>query len=182
MAMNHVFTGKTGLITLLNNGKGTGPEVDDALVVLDSAFGGQSPVIGRATGIHVAVQTDLEEFHEVGHRHPIVLQPGNIHISGTLDRAYISGGLIMLLLGRRALSSGQPEIYAQPAFSIKVDLVDPAVPNNSAELVLDGVKFQNWALRMPEDDFVMENVSFRALTIAVRDKDENAVIEYAFPS
>jgi hypothetical protein len=179
MAMQNVFTGKTGSITLLK--AGTGPETDNAAVVLNTSFGSETPIVGRATGIQVAVQTDLEEFHEVGHRHAIVLHPGNIHISGSIDRAYISGGLILLLLGARGNSKAQPDIYAQPAFSIKVDLVDPAVPNNTAELILGGVKFQNWALKMPEDDFVLENVSFRALTIAVTDTEDSKAQDFKFP-
>lgn len=179
MAMDNVFTGKTGSISLSTSG--TDPEAADANAVLASAFGAGTAAVGRATGIRVAVQTDLEEFHEIGHRHPIVLHPGNIHISGSMDRAYLSGGLILLLLGRRAKSDNQPAIYPQPAFKITIDLKDPAVPNNTAELVLDGVKFQNWGLTMPENDFVMENVTFRAKTINIIDTEAGAKLDPAFP-
>jgi hypothetical protein len=179
MAMQNVFTGKTGSITLLSTA-GQGPEAADGTVVMTAEFGQAPTVVGRATGIQVAVQTNLEEFHEIGHRHPIVLHPGNIHISGSIDRAYLSGGLLMLLLGRRALHGAQPDTYPQPAFQIQFDLTDPAVPDNSAQLVLDGVKFQNWGVRMPEDDFVMENVTFRALTIQVFDTDSKQEIKPGF--
>jgi hypothetical protein len=179
MALQNVFTGKTGSITLSTSG--TEPEPADATAVLTSAFGSATPEVGRATGIRVAVQTDLEEFHEIGHRHPIVLHPGDIHISGSIDRAYLSGGLILLLLGRRAKSANQPAIYPQPAFQIFVTLNDPAVPNNTAVLLLDGVKFQNWGFTMPEDDFVMENVTFRALTISILDSENGTALDPAFP-
>jgi hypothetical protein len=179
MAMQNVFTGKTGSITL--SAGTTGPEDNDATAVLNSAFGSATPQVGRATGIKVGVQTDLEEFHEIGHRHPIVLHPGNIHISGSMDRAYLSGGLIQLLLGRRAASSNQPAIYPQPAFKITIALTDPAVPTNTAELILDGVKFQNWGLTMPENDFVMENVTFRAMTISILDTENGNQLNPAFP-
>ena len=173
MAMTNVFTGKNGTITLA-----VGPsssEADDGKAIVDSyAPGETAPVIGRATGVQVAVHTDLEEFHEIGHRHPIVLHPGNIHISGSLDRAFLSGGLLMLLLGRRALHDAQPLIYVQPSFSLIFSLSDPAVLGNSAKLVLDGVKFQNWGFKIPEDDFVMENVTFRALAIHVVDTEAPA--------
>jgi hypothetical protein len=33
------------------------------------------------------------------------------------------------------------------------------------------VKFENWGMTMPEDDFVMENVTFRALTLHIQDKE-----------
>jgi hypothetical protein len=178
MAMQNVFTGKTASITL--NAGPASPEGADASVVFTTSFGKDAPVVGRATGIQVAVQTDIEEFHEIGHRHPIVLQPGNIHISGSLDRAYISGGLVMLLLGRRALHSAQPDVYPQPSFSIQLDLNDPNVPTNTAELVIDGVKFQNWGFKMPEDDIVMENVSFRALAIRVVDKENGTEQKFGF--
>ncbi|SED65397.1 hypothetical protein SAMN05519104_4014 [Rhizobiales bacterium GAS188] len=183
MAMQNVFTGKTGSITLsATDTQGVSPEADDAASVLTSAFGSVAPQVGRATGIQVAVQTDLDEFHEIGHRHPIVLHPGNIHISGSIDRAYLSGALILLLLGQRAQDGKQPLTYPQPAFQIKFDLNDPAVPKNKAELVLDGVKFQNWGVKMPEDDFVMENVTFRALAISVVDTDGGTQIKPKFPA
>jgi hypothetical protein len=178
MAMQNVFTGKTGSITLTAAPtSGANPEVDDASKVLTKVFSATPTVVGRATGIQVAVQTDLEEFHEIGHRHPIVLHPGDIHISGSIDRAYISGGLIQLLLGQRAKSASQPDTYVQPAFTLTLDLVDPAIPDNKAELVVDGVKFQNWGMTMPEDDFVMENVTFRALTIRITDTDNKTAID-----
>ena len=43
------------------------------------------------------VDTDLEGFHEVGRRHAVSLNPGNIHISGKVGRAYINGALLFLL-------------------------------------------------------------------------------------
>ena len=30
------------------------------------------------------------------------------------------------------------------------------------------MKFQNWAFTLPEDDFVVENLAFKALTIVTR--------------
>jgi hypothetical protein len=32
------------------------------------------------------------------------------------------------------------------------------------------VKFHNWSFRIPEDDFVMENVTFRALSLEIVDQ------------
>ena len=45
---------------------------------------------------------------------------------------------------------------------------------NTVSLELKGVKFQNWGVAMPEDDFVMENLSFKALTISVVDQEAPA--------
>jgi hypothetical protein len=169
MPMQNVFTGKTGTITLRTDT--SSPEDQDAATVAQDYFKNPAPVVGRATGIQVAVQTDLDEFHEIGHRHPIVLHPGDIHISGSIDRAYVSGALVMLLLGRRASSGAQPDVYVQPSFGLILDLNDPAVPDAHAKLEINDVKFQNWGVKMPEDDFVMENVTFRALSIHVVDTE-----------
>jgi hypothetical protein len=62
----------------------------------------------------------------------------------------------------------------QPTFNISLALNDPAVPGNTATLELTGVKFQNWAYVMPEEDFVLENLAFKALTISVVDKEAPA--------
>ncbi|MGB9365474.1 MAG: hypothetical protein WCE79_05635 [Xanthobacteraceae bacterium] len=180
MALQNVFTGKTASITLSTSG--TLPEQADANAVLATSFGDTNPVVGRATGIRVMVQTDLEEFHEIGHRHPIVLHPGDIHISGSIDRAYLSGAMLMLLLGRRGSPDNQPPTYPQPAFTLNVFLQDPAVPTQGSTMVLDGVKLQNWGFTMPEDDFVMENVTFKALTISVLDFDTGNRLIPQFPN
>jgi hypothetical protein len=169
MTMQNVFTGKTATITL-NNGA-AGPERDAAGQVLKPYLGTTPPVVvGRATGVHVAVTTNLEEFHEIGHRHAVVLHPGDISISGSLDRAYVSGALITLLLGKGAVGKGLgAEPFPQPAFDMTVTMNDPAVPNATAKIELIDVKFHNWAFRMPEDEFVMENVTFRALSLNITD-------------
>jgi hypothetical protein len=175
MAMENVFTGKTATLTL---SQGTDPkrpnENTDSAAVLKTYFDSPSSVVvGRAVGVQVAVTTNLEEFHQIGSRLPVVLHPGDISISGSIDRAYVSGALVTLLLGRGAVA-GFPEPFAQPAFDMFITLADPGVtavtkPTTSASVLLSGVKFQNWALRLPEDEFVMENVTFRALALHVID-------------
>jgi hypothetical protein len=169
MPMQNVFTGKTAKITL-NNGAAS-PERDAAGQVLKPYLGTAPPVVvGRATGVHVAVTTNLEEFHEIGRRHAVVLHPGDISITGSLDRAYVSGALITLLLGKGAAGQGgAAEPFPQPAFDMTIAMNDPAVPAATAEIVLTDVKFHNWAFRMPEDEFVMENVTFRALRLDIVD-------------
>lgn len=171
MAMTNVFTGKNGTLHLSVIDS---PEGADAKAVFQSYGGTDSPAIGRVTDIEVFVQTDLEEFHEIGRRHPVSLHPGDIHISGKIGRAYVSGAFLSLLLGRGVASNSIAEPYVQPAFGMIVDLKDPAVPGNEAKLVLDGVKLKNWSQTIPEDDFVIENVHFRALTIHVIDAEAAA--------
>jgi hypothetical protein len=171
MAMTNVFTGKNGTLhfSIIDS-----PEGADAKAVFHSYGGTDSPSIGRVTDVQVVVQTNLEEFHEIGRRHPVSLHPGDIHIFGKIGRAYVSGAFLSLLLGRGVASNSIAEPYVQPAFGMILDLKDPAVPGNEAKLVLDGVKLQNWSQTTPEDDFVIENVDFRALTIHVIDTEAAA--------
>jgi hypothetical protein len=168
MAMTNVFTGANGTLTLASEDT---PEGQDAQAVV-SLYEVQT--VGRVTDVEVCVQTDLEEYHEIGRRHATSLHPGNIHISGKIGRAYINGALLFLLQGRGSRPTAEPEPYVQPTFNMTVSLRDPAVPGNTAGLELKGVKFQNWSYSLPEDDFVMENVDFKALTIRVADKQAPA--------
>jgi hypothetical protein len=177
MDLVNVFTGAHGTLGIL---QGEGAEGADANTILNDTYN-KINEIGRVTEVEVCVQTNLQEFHEVGQRHAVSLQPGDIHISGTIGRAYINGALLHLLLGRGANVTNIEEPYVQPALEMNVILNDPAVPGNRVILHLNGVKFQNWGYSLPEDDFVMENVAFKALRIRVQDEREGSVIEPEFP-
>jgi len=165
MALTEVFTGAHGTLTLASENT---PEGADAKAVVDT-FAIQT--VGRLTDVQVRVDTALKEFYEVGRRHPVSLSPGDIGISGSVGRAYVNGALLFLLLGRGAKPTAQAEPYVQPTFSITLQLKDQARPANSLTLEIGGVKFQNWHYTLPEDDFVMENLCFKALTIRVLDRD-----------
>jgi hypothetical protein len=168
MTLTNVYTGSNGTLTLANEDT---PEGADAKTIVDLY---SLTTVGRVTDVEVHVRTDLEEFHEIGRRHPTSLHPGDIYISGKIGRAYINGALLFLLLGRGANPTAIPEPYVQPTFNISLVLNDPAVPGNRAGLELKGVKFENWSYSLPEEDFVMENVTFKALTISVADKEAPA--------
>lgn len=165
MPNTNVFTGSDATLTLAIDST---PEGQAAKETID--FYRLSPV-GRATNVEVYVQTDLEQFHEIGKRHAAALRPGNINISGKIGRAYINGALLRLLLGKGALSAREAEPYPQPSFNLMLDLKDPAVPGTSSTITVYGVKFEGWVYTLPEDDFVMESVTFKGLYIAVEDKE-----------
>lgn len=165
MALTNVFTGANGTFTLASEST---PEGNDASAVMTTY---NLTTVGRVTDVELHVQTELEEFHEIGRRHAISLHPGNIHISGKVGRAYVNGALLFLLMGRGSAPTNIAEPYVQPTFNMTVALTDPAVPGNSVSLELKGVKFRNWSYNLPEDDVVMENLSFRALTIRVLDRE-----------
>lgn len=163
-SMDNVYTGANGTLALA-------PESSPEGKAAKAAWGAYSktPDVGRVTGVAIFVATDLKEYYQIGQRHPVSLNPENIAISGEIDRAYMNGALLFLLLGRGASKTAVKEPYVQPTFSMTLTLSDPAVPANKASLELKGVKFMNWGVSVPEDDFVMENVKFKALTISVID-------------
>jgi hypothetical protein len=169
MAMTNVYTGANGILLFF---KETGPEGDDA----DALLGAQMydlGQVGRVTDVEIQVQTHLSTYHEIGQRHPTSLHSGNVNISGKIGRAYINGALLFLLLGRGANPnniSESPE-YPLPALLMNLILQDPAHPETRSVLNLEGVKFENWAFALPEDNFVMENVTFKALRIRVQDEE-----------
>jgi len=166
---DNVFTGKNGTLTLIADTTPPGIEGAAAGAVLKAYNkGNTSPAIARITNVEVYVQTGLEEFHEVGTRKAISLHPGDIHVHGKIGRAYVNGQLLFLLLGKGAAATKQAEPYVQPVFQLKLDLNDPANPGQ-VELVVDGVKLQNWVTTIPEEGFVMENVTFKGLDIHVVD-------------
>jgi hypothetical protein len=168
MALTEVFTGKNGTLTLASEDT---PEGADAKAVVDTYA---IQTVGRLTDVAVKVDTALKEFYEVGRRHPVSLSPGDIAIAGTVGRAYVNGALLMLLQGRGSSPTAFAEPYVQPSFTITLRLADPARPSNSLTLEIGGVKFENWRFTLPEDEFVIENLCFRALTIRAIDRDGGA--------
>jgi len=180
MPLTNIYTGANGTIVFI---QGDGPEGTDAQAIMAlEAFGlGEGLTIGRVTGVEVYVDTDLEEFHELGRRHASSLHEGDIHIRGKIGRAYINGALLYLLLGRGASPNNVDEPYVQPSLAMNIVLDDPNTPTTRSVLDIYGVKFENWAFSLPEDDFVMENVTFKALRINARDEESGEVRVPAFP-
>lgn len=124
--------------------------------------------VGRVQNVQVEVQSAVKAFHEIGQRYATELRPGNVNIYGTIGRAYINGAMLRLLLGEAA--DGRPAAsWAQPAFNMTLLLDNPALPDINNTLTLHGVKLESWIYGMPEDDFVLESVKFRALFVTVED-------------
>jgi hypothetical protein len=169
MPISNILTGAHGSLTIapLDTLPGQDAERIAATYEIQQA-------VGRVTGICLRINTDLEGFHEIGFRHVTSLHEGNIHISGTIDRAYINGALLALLMGRKAFNEeAKSQRIFQPEFNLTIQMVDTSAAGQ-AELVVNGVKLENWSYSMPEDDFIMEQVSFKAKSIDIRDS-ENAV-------
>lgn len=128
-----------------------------------------SNVVGRLTNVQVSVQNELKAYHEIGKRFPTELRPGNINVSGTADRAHINGAMLRLLLGDGSQSPPPTGSIAQPSFNIVINLANPSLPENFTKVIVFGVKFDSWGFQLPEDDFVMESISFKAMRISTEE-------------
>ncbi|HIK55479.1 MAG TPA: hypothetical protein IGS37_10010 [Synechococcales cyanobacterium M55_K2018_004] len=163
MANASVFTGADGALLLSAPQSAEGGKAQP--IIDANQF---SQVVGRLQNVKVEVVSDVKPFHEIGQRYATELRPGNINIRGSIGRAYINGALLSLLLGDAA--AGKPaEIWMQPAFNITLMLKNPANPDVQNTVTLHDVKIDSWVYSIPEDDFVMESVGFKALYITVED-------------
>jgi len=158
MATTTVFHGADGTISVAVE---SSPAGDKAKTVADKY---SLTPIGRATGVTVRVTNDVKPFHELGQRFPTELRPGNINVFGTINRAYINGALLRLMLGDAA-DSRPAGTFVGPSFNLSLQLKNPNLPDTTASVTVMGVQIDEWSYSLPEDDFVMEQVSFRALWI-----------------
>jgi hypothetical protein len=154
---------------------------DGTLVISDpadfdaDAFATLLPVdgaVGRVVDVTLAVAMDIVPFHEMGSRYPSELRAGNISISGTVARAYINGALLRLMLGQYALEPESPGLPL-PNFTMKlaVDNLLPVGEEGNSILTVFGVMFDSWQANLPEDDFLLERLTFKARRIQVEDKE-----------
>jgi hypothetical protein len=120
--------------------------------------------------VRLAASTQVRAFHEMGSPGAKELRAGNVHISGTVERAYINGALLRLMLGKFGTDEETPPLKI-PSFNMKL-ILDNLAPEGDAGnsvVTLYGVIFDSWQFTLPEDDFVLERLSFRARRIAVND-------------
>lgn len=170
MPNTNVFTGMDGAITVA---------VDDASSVEGGAASAVAEAfelapIGRATDVTIDVTSAMRPFHEIGQRYATELRPGNVDVSGTIGRAHINGALLRLMLGDAAAGTRPQGAFVSPTFNLSLVLENPAKPGNRSTVTVHGVKLDGWSWAMPEDDFVLESVSFKALWIAVEDAEGDA--------
>ena len=163
MPNTNVFRGSDATLVLaVDDKESTEGQLADGLI-------GQydlASVVGRLQQVRVQVNNDVRPYHELGRRFAAELRPGNIEVTGFAERAHLNGALLRLLRGDGATSPPPQGALAQPTFNMVISLADPAQPGTLIKVVLFGVKFDSWSFRLPEDDFVMESVTFRALRIA----------------
>jgi hypothetical protein len=159
----NVYRGSDGTISVAVE---SGVEGDKAKAV-NEAY--SLTPIGRVTGVTVRVTNDVKAFHELGQRFATELRPGNINVHGSIDRAYINGALLKLMLGDAA-DSRPAGTFVSPSFNLSVRLENPSLPGTASTVTVMGVKLEEWSYDLPEDDFAMEKVNFRALWVKVEDQ------------
>jgi hypothetical protein len=163
MPNTNVYTGADGSLTL---SPGQGPEGDKANAVIGAY---NLLTVGRVQGVKIEVRSEVRPYHEIGQRYATELRPGNVNIQGSIAHAAINGAMLRLLLGDAA--DGRPAgSWVQPSFNITLLAENPAIPGVRTTMTLHDVKIDNWTFQMPEDDFVMESVNFRALYLTVKDE------------
>ena len=158
-----VYRGSDGTISLATE---AGPEGEKAGAINETY---SLTPIGRVTGVTVRVTNAVKAFHELGQRFATELRPGNVDVFGTIDRAYINGALLKLMLGDAAGSRPQGT-FVSPSFNLSIRLENPSVTGVSSTVTVMGVKLEEWSYDLPEDDFAMEKASFRALWLKVEDQ------------
>jgi hypothetical protein len=164
MPNTHVFTGMDGAISIAVE---SGVEGDAAKAVNDTY---SLTPIGRATGVTIEVDSAMRPFHELGQRYATELRPGNVDVSGTIGRAHINGALLKLMLGNDGAGGTRPAgAFVGPSFNLSLRMENAGFPGNTSTVTVHGVKLDGWSYSMPEADFVLEEVSFKALWISVED-------------
>jgi hypothetical protein len=158
-----VYSGSDGTISVAVE---TGPAGDAAKAVADAYS--LTPV-GRAVGVTVRVTNEVKPFHELGQRFATELRGGNINVFGTIDRAYINGALLKLMVGTDPATTRPAGTMVNPTFKLSLLHKNPAAPDVTATVTVMGVQFDEWSYAMPEDDFVVERASFRALWVKVEE-------------
>jgi hypothetical protein len=111
----------------------------------------------------------MKPFHELGQRYATELRPGNVNITGTIARAHVNGALLKLMLGDGGGGTRPAGAFVSPSFNLSLRAENNAFPGNSATVTVHGVKLDGWSYDMPEDDFVLEQVTFKALWISAAD-------------
>lgn len=163
MPTTTVFSGSDGTISVAVE---AGPAGDAAKAVVDKYA--LTP-IGRATGVTLRVTNAVKPFHELGQRFATELRSGNLNVFGTIDRAYVNGALLKLMLADAA-DNRPAGTFVAPTFNLTLQHRNPAMPDGAAASVtVMGVQLEEWNYQLPEDDFVMEHVNFRAMWIKLED-------------
>lgn len=171
MFNTQTFHGVDGVLTVAD-AVDTPPESGSPIA---DYFGDVNGVVGRVVGVTAAVRVDVHPFHEIGRRTPLELRAGNMYVTGSVKRAYVNGALLRMLLGRYA-DAEEANAFAMPRFDMILSMDNLAAGGGpgASRLTLYSVLFDGWSFTMPEDDFVLEKMTFQARRVAIADTEVEA--------
>jgi hypothetical protein len=163
MFNSRTFFGTDGTLTVAN----TALDADTLTKYL-----GQGSTIGRVVNVSISVSTEVKPFHEMGSRLPKELRAGNITISGTVERAFVNGAMLRLMLGQYA-TDDEAAGFVIPTLDMVLTLDNQVPPGDDGNSVLNvyGVMFDGWDFNLPADDFVLEGLSYKARRIGLLDTE-----------
>jgi hypothetical protein len=166
MPYDKVFTGADGVLVFSRKEGSAADEILDFY---------EMEQVGRVKHVEVHAHQDVRAFYSIGTNLPIELRTGSIRIWGRIGRAYMNGALLRLLLGKYAVEGENPQSpRAAPRFDIIVQLKTPDVQDDKldylSKMTVSRAVLDNWSFNIPEDDFVLEEVSFQAERLLVDDK------------
>lgn len=164
MFNTRTFFGTDGTLTVANQ---TAVDADTL-----TSYLGQGSTIGRVVNVTLSVSTEVKPFHEMGSRLPKELRAGNIEIRGTVERAFVNGALLRLMLGEYALNE-EAAGFVIPTLDMVVTMDNQAPPGDPGNSIVTvyGVVFDSWELNLPASDFVLEGLSYQAKRVAVGDAE-----------
>ncbi len=123
-------------------------------------------IVARLTNVKVTVTSRIKPFHEIGRRLAAEIRPGNIDVSGFVERAYINGALLNLLMGDYCTNTSPTDTDLQPSFIMQLEMKNPAQSSPSTNFIyILGVRFESWNYQLPEDNFIMESLCFKAINV-----------------
>ena len=136
-----------------------------------TGYFGESGTVGRLKNVTLQVTMAIKPFYELGSRAPKELRAGNIAIGGSVERAFINGALLKMMLGEYA-ENQESTGFLIPSFNMKLTLDNMRIDGEEGNSILAvyGVIFSSWQFDLPEDDFVLEKLHFQAHRLAVEDK------------
>ena len=111
MFNTNVYSGTDGTLTL-----STPIGIDEQTW---GRYFGEVAEVGRVTNIAISVNTAIRAFHELGSHLPRELRAGSVSIDGTIERAYINGAMLTLMLGK-ASSEEEKVALKIPSFDMKI--------------------------------------------------------------
>lgn len=164
MFNTNTFYGTDGILTL--------SDPDGFAADAFANYFGEGGIVGRVTNVSLSVTVEVKPFHELGSHAAKELRAGNIYINGTVERAFINGALLKLMLGQYA-EAEETAAFKLPSFNMKIGLdnLKPEGDAGNAVLTVYGVMFDSWHFNLPEDDFVLEKLSFKARRITAEDTE-----------